>query len=168
MAENKEKNEKHWADALAEKLISLNPKKKKFVLAAGISPSGTVHIGNFRDVITIDLVGRALREKKKEIELIFSWDEFDRLRKIPGNVPENYSKYLGTPLAEIPDFDKCHDSYAKHFEADFEKALPELGIELRFIHQAKMYRENKYYEGIKIAMQKRKSIAHILAKFKTQ
>lgn len=166
--QKEEQNEKHWADAIAEKLISLNPKKKKFVCAAGISPSGTVHIGNFRDVITIDLVGKALRAKKKEVELIFSWDEFDRLRKIPANIPPNFSKYLGMPLAEIPDFDKCHDSYAKHFEADFEKVLPELGIEIRFIHQAEMYRKNKYYEGIKTAMQKRKSIAHILARFKTQ
>lgn len=164
----RKENEKHWADAIAEKLISLNPKKKKFVLAAGISPSGTVHIGNFRDVITVDLVGKALKDRKKEVELIFSWDEFDRLRKIPANIPQSFSKYLGMPLAEIPDFDKCHDSYAKHFEADFEKVLPELGIKIRFIHQAKMYRENKYYEEIKTAMQKRKEIANILAKFKTQ
>jgi lysyl-tRNA synthetase class 1 len=168
MSEEKEKDEKHWADIIAEKLIELNPKKKKFVCAAGISPSGTVHIGNFRDVITVDLVGRALKDRKKEIELIFSWDEFDRLRKIPGNIPQSFSKYLGIPLAEIPDFDKCHNSYAKHFEADFEKALPELGIEIRFIHQAEMYGKNKYNEGIKIAMQKRKEIANILAKFKTQ
>ncbi len=163
-----EENEKHWAEAIAEKLISLNPKKKKFVCAAGISPSGTVHIGNFRDVITVDLVGKALKDRKKEVELIFSWDEFDRLRKIPANIPSNFSVYLGMPLAEIPDPFKCHDSYAKHFEADFEKILPEVGIGIRFVHQAEMYRKNKYYEGIKIAMEKRKEIAEILAKFKTQ
>jgi len=166
--EEQAKDEKHWADTIAEKLIELNPKKKKFVCAAGISPSGTVHIGNFRDVITVDLVGRALKDRKKEVELIFSWDEFDRLRKIPTNIPASFSKYLGTPLAEIPDFDKCHKSYAKHFETPFEKTLPQLGIDIRFIYQAEMYEKNKYYEGIKIAMQKRKSIAHILAKFKTQ
>ncbi len=167
---NKEepKEEKHWADAIAEKLIELNPKKKKFVLAAGISPSGTVHIGNFRDVITIDLVGKALREKKKNVELVFSWDEFDRLRKIPGNIPPSFSKYLGMPLAEIPDPGDCHDSYARHFEVPFEEALPQFGIEIRFVRQAEMYGKNKYYEGIKTAMQKRREIAEILAKFKTQ
>jgi len=163
-----EENEKHWADAIAEKLIEMNPKKKKFVLAAGISPSGTVHIGNFRDVITIDLVGRALKDKGYKAELIFSWDEFDRLRKIPANIPQRFSVYLGMPLAEIPDPYKCHDSYAKHFEVPFEEILPELGIDIRFIHQAEMYRKNKYYEGIKIAMGKRKEIAKILARFKTQ
>ncbi len=160
--------EQHWADTIAEKIIVLNPKKKKFICAAGISPSGTVHIGNFRDIITIDLVGRALKDKGKEIELVFSWDEFDRLRKIPGNVPPKFSMYLGIPLAEIPDPWECHNSYAWHFEEELKKALPELGIKIRFIYQAEMYRKNKYYEGIKIAMQKRKEIAKILARFKTQ
>jgi lysyl-tRNA synthetase class 1 len=168
MPEKKQIEEKHWADVIAEKLIASNPKKKKFVCAAGISPSGIVHIGNFRDIITIDLVGKALRDRGKEVELFFSWDEFDRLRKIPGNIPQNFSVYLGTPLAEIPDPWKCHDSYARHFEEELEKVLPELGIQIRFIRQAEMYRKNKYYEGIKIAMQKRKEIAKILAKFKTQ
>jgi lysyl-tRNA synthetase class 1 len=160
--------EKHWADAIAEKLIASNPKRKKFVCAAGVSPSGVVHIGNFRDAITVDLVAKALRSRKKKAELIFSWDEFDKLRKIPANVPQNFSKYLGMPLSEIPDFNKCHKSYARHFEVPFEKVLPELGINMRFIYQAEMYGKNKYYEEIKTAMQKRKSIAHILAKFKTQ
>jgi lysyl-tRNA synthetase class 1 len=159
---------KHWADAIAEKLISLNPKKKKFICAAGISPSGTVHIGNFRDVITVDLVCRALKDKGYQAEKIFSWDEFDRLRKIPSNIPSNFSKYFGMPLVEIPDFDKCHKSYAEHFEKPFEEVLPELGIKIRFIHQSEMYGKNKYYEGIKTALKKRKEIAKILAGFKTQ
>jgi lysyl-tRNA synthetase class 1 len=159
---------KHWADEIAEKIISLNPQKKKFVCAAGISPSGTVHIGNFRDIITTDLISKALKDKGYQAEVIFSWDEFDRLRKIPGNIPASFSEYLGMPLAEIPDFDKCHKSYAKHFEEPFEEILPELGIKIRFIYQSEMYGKNKYYEGIKLALQKRKEIAKILAKFKTQ
>jgi lysyl-tRNA synthetase class 1 len=72
------------------------------------------------------------------------------------------------PLDEIPDFNKCHSSYAKHFEKDFEKILPELGIKVRFIYQSDMYRKNKYYEEIKLALQKRKEIAKILSNFKTQ
>ena len=168
MAENKEENEKHWADAIAEKLIALNPKKKKFVCASGNSPSGTIHIGKFRDVITVDLVGKALRDRKKDVEIIFSSDNFDKLRKIPTNIPEGFSKYLGMPLAEIPDFDKCHNSYARHFEVPLEEILPKFGIDIRLIYQAEMYRKNKYYEGIKTAMQKRKEIAKILANFKTQ
>jgi len=159
----------HWADSIAIKLISQSPKKEKFICAAGISPSGIVHIGNFRDVITSDLVVRALKDRGYDAELIFSWDDYDRLRKIPKNVPESFDKYLWSPLAEIPDPYNCHHkSYAEHFESSFEESTPSLGINPRFIYQSKEYEKNRYYEGIKTALQKRRKIAEILASFKTQ
>jgi len=158
----------HWADRIAEKLIKKNPHKKKFICAAGITPSGKVHIGNFRDIITSELVCRSLKDKGYEAELIFLWDDFDRLRKIPQGVPQTFSKYLGMPLSEIPDPYSCHESWAKHFESEFEEVMPELGIKVRFIYQHQMYGENKYYEGIKIALQNRREIAKILGRFRTQ
>lgn len=158
----------YWADSIASNLIRSNPKQKKFTCAAGISPSGIIHIGNFRDIITSDLVCRSLRDKGYEAELIFSWDEYDRLRKIPKGVPEEFSKYLGMPLAEVPDPYKCHKSYAKHFQAPFEEAIPQLITSIKFLYQAEKYKNNEYYKGIKTAMQKRKQIAEILAEFKTQ
>jgi len=160
--------EHHWADKIAAKLIKIHPEVKKFVCAAGISPSGVVHIGNFRDIITSELVYRALKDKGYDAELIFSWDDFDRLRKVPQGIPESFSQYLGMPLSEIPDPYKCHASYAEHFEADFEEAVPQLGIKARFIRQSKQYGKNMYYEEIKIAMQKRREIDKILAKFRTK
>jgi lysyl-tRNA synthetase class 1 len=95
--------ESHWADKVATELVKTNPNKRKFVLASGITPSGKVHIGNFRDIITSDFVYRALKEKGYDAQMIFSWDDYDRLRKIPSNVPQSFSKYLGMPISEIPD-----------------------------------------------------------------
>lgn len=161
-------NVNHWAEAIASDLIRLNPNQKKFICASGISPSGIVHIGNFRDVITSDLVCKSLKDKGYNAELIFSWDEYDRLRKIPQGVSPDFVKYLGMPLAEIPDPDGCHKSYAKHFQEPFEEAIPQLGIKIRFLYQDEKYRNNEYYGGIKTALQNRKKIAEILAQFKTQ
>ncbi|MCS7134683.1 MAG: lysine--tRNA ligase [Candidatus Pacearchaeota archaeon] len=157
----------HWADKIAEKLIKEH-EKKKFVCAAGITPSGKVHIGNFRDVITSDLVCRALKDKGCQAELIFFWDDFDKLRKIPKGIPIEFEKYLGMPLTEIPDPYECHESYAKHFESEFEEVLPFLGIRPKIIYQAEMYKKNKYYKEIKKALQEREKIAKIFGKFKTQ
>ena len=158
----------HWADTIADALISANPKQKRFICSSGISPSGVVHIGNFRDVITSELVRRALEERGYEAELMFSWDEYDRLRKVPKGVPEEFAQHLWKPLVEVPDPEGCHKSYAAHFEAPFEAVLPALGIHPRFVHQAEQYRKNSYYPGIKTALQKRRKIAEILARFKTQ
>ena len=55
-----------WADEIADRIIKERGKKKQYVCASGITPSGIVHIGNFREVITTDLVVRALRDKNKK------------------------------------------------------------------------------------------------------
>ena len=81
----------YWADKLAEEVVRRKPDKEEYVCAAGISPSGSVHIGNFRDIATSWFVCRALRKMGKKAKLLFSWDEYDRLRKVPKNV----SDYLG-------------------------------------------------------------------------
>ncbi|MGL6103209.1 MAG: hypothetical protein ACRC00_08600, partial [Exiguobacterium acetylicum] len=39
----------HWAEHTARTIIERQPDKETYVCAAGISPSGPVHIGNFRE-----------------------------------------------------------------------------------------------------------------------
>ena len=92
----------YWADKLADEVIRRKPDKEEYVCAAGISPSGSVHIGNFRDIATGYFVYRALLKKGKKARLVFSWDEFDRLRKVPKNVSDHlgnnsFVKYIGCP-----------------------------------------------------------------------
>ena len=40
----------HWSEKIAKEIIRKYPDNKEYVCAAGISPSGSVHIGNFRDI----------------------------------------------------------------------------------------------------------------------
>ena len=42
----------HWAERIADRIIKRKPDKEEYVCAAGISPSGSIHIGNFRDIAT--------------------------------------------------------------------------------------------------------------------
>ena len=83
----------HWAEKIADRIIKKNPDKEEYVCAAGISPSGSIHIGNFRDIATSLFVAKAIEKRGKKARLLFSWDEFDRFRKVPANVkaidPEN-------------------------------------------------------------------------------
>ena len=161
----------HWAEKIAEEVIARNPNKEEYVCAAGISPSGSVHIGNFRDVVTSYYVVLALRNMGKKARLLFSWDEFDRLRKVPSNIAkitDNFEQYLGMPYANIPDpYGKC-SSYAEYNEKEFEASLKELAIEPDYRYQAKMYTSGKYTEGIINAILKRKEIYDVLMEFKTQ
>ncbi len=96
----------HWSEEIAQRIIERNPEKEEYVCAAGISPSGSIHIGNFRDIATSYFVVRALRAKGKKARLLFSWDEFDRLRKVPVNVAkvdgdfEKFRKFISVKMGE--------------------------------------------------------------------
>ncbi len=162
----------HWSDEIAQKLIERNPNKEEYVCAAGVSPSGSVHIGNFRDFATPLFVVKALQKKGKKAKLLVSWDEFDRCRKIPANVQavvgSDYDKYIGCPYVDIPDPWGCHESYAKHFEEEFLKGIAPFGMELDCRYQAEMYRSGKYTKDIIEAIQKRDEIFEILDSFKTK
>ncbi|MBQ5771937.1 MAG: lysine--tRNA ligase, partial [Clostridia bacterium] len=140
----------HWSEEIAQRIIARNPNKDEYVCAAGISPSGSVHIGNFRDVATSLMVVKALQKQGKRAKLLFSWDEFDRCRKIPANVQakvgSDYDKYIGCPYVDIPDPWGCHENYAKHFEEEFLNAMKQFGIELDCRYQGEMYRSGAYRE----------------------
>ena len=158
----------HWSEAIAQEIIAKKPDKEEYVCAAGISPSGSVHIGNFRDIATSYFVCRALIKAGKKARLLFSWDEYDRFRKVPKNVPEEWSKYIGKPYVDVPDPFGCCESYAKHFEHEFERSLSKFGIKVDFRYQAAEYRSGRYNEDIVHAIKHRGEIFDILDSFRTQ
>ena len=162
----------HWSEEIAERLIKKNPDKEEYICAAGISPSGSVHIGNFRDIATPLFVVKALKKMGKKAKLIISWDEFDRCRKIPANVQavvgDTYDKYIGCPYVDIPDPFGCHENYARHFEEEFLNAIKPFGIEFECRYQADMYRSGKYTKDLIHALKNRGEIFEILDSFKTK
>lgn len=163
----------HWSEEIAERIIKRNPNKEEYVCATGISPSGSIHIGNFRDIATSYFVVRALRKKGKKAKLLFSWDEFDRLRKVPVNVAavnSDMEKYIGRPYVDVENPFKESDasSYADYFEKEFESSIGEFGIDMDYRHQAEMYRSGKYTKYILEALEKRGQIFDILDRHRTQ
>lgn len=161
----------HWSEEIAQKIIERNPDKPEYVCAAGISPSGSIHIGNFRDIATSYFVVKALRKMGKKARLLFSWDEFDRLRKVPVNVAaitEGFDKYIGQPYVDAPDPFGCCESYAKHFQKEFEASIKRFGIDMDYRYQASQYRSGKYAEHVIHALKNRERIFDILDSFRTQ
>ena len=164
----------HWSEEIAQRIIERNPNKEEYVCAAGISPSGSIHIGNFRDIATSYFVVRALRKMGKKARLLFSWDEFDRLRKVPVNVAkvrDDFEQHIGKPYADVENpFSDCPEikTYAEYFEKEFEHSIVKFGIDMDYRHQAQMYRSGKYVEHILTALKKRGEIFDILDSHRTQ
>ncbi len=160
----------HWADIYAAKIIREKGDKDTYTCASGITPSGTVHIGNFREIISVDLVVRALREQGKNVRFIYSWDDYDVFRKVPKNMPEQekLATYLRKPITLVPDTLGRAENYARGNELDVEKILPAVGINPEYLYQAERYRSGMYAEGMKKALEHRKEIAAILNEFRTE
>lgn len=170
MAKKVQQAPKHWADVYAEKIVREKGDKDLYTCASGITPSGTVHIGNFREIISVDLVVRALREMGKNVRFIYSWDDYDVFRKVPKNMPqpELLQKYLRFPIVEVPDTTGRADNYARGNELDVEKELPKVGIHPEYIYQAARYRHSDYADGIRLALENRDKIRAILNEYRTE
>ncbi len=154
----------HWADTTAVRVIKTRGEKDQYVVASGITPSGKVHVGNFREVITVDLVARALRDQGVKVRFIYSWDDFDTFRKVPKNLPDpkSFEPYLRQPIARIPDPWDQAETYAKGRIDLFETELKSVGILPEYLYQQQRYGSGMYAEGIRKALQNRDVIKGIL------
>ncbi|MDR2551864.1 MAG: lysine--tRNA ligase [Treponema sp.] len=163
----------HWADETAETIIREKGEgsgggKDHYTCASGITPSGTVHIGNFREIISVDLVVRALRDRGCRVRFIYSWDDYDVFRKVPANMPGQgeLEKFLRFPITMVPDPWGRDESYARHHEVDVETVLPLVGIFPEYLYQAQNYRSSRYAAGIRRALEHRDALKAILDRFR--
>ena len=151
--------EVHWADVIAEELLK---RGSKHTIATGITPSGHIHLGNLREMLTADAVRRAVIDKGGDAEIVYVADTFDPLRKRYPFLPKEYEQYVGMPLSEIPDPEGCHDNYADHFLEPFLESLDILGIPVRVEKADEMYKEGRYEEAIRVSLKRRDEIAKII------
>ncbi len=149
----------HWADKIAEDLLKISDRHR---IATGITPSGHIHLGNLREMLTADAVRRAIEDRGGKAKIVYIADTFDPLRRRYPFLPEEYEKYVGMPLSEIPCPCKGHESYAEHFLEPFLESLDILGIDVEVKRADKMYKAGEYEEAIKIALANRDKIANIL------
>lgn len=151
----------HWADVLAKQT---NPRADRHILATAITPSGPIHVGNMREVLTTEMVFRSLRDvEKAPAELLYIADSYDPLRKVyPFLDPNVYHDYVGRPLKEIPCPCGGHKDYAEHFLEPFLGALEELGVEMKLLDAYAMYHERRYAEAVAEAIGAAEKIKEII------
>jgi len=139
--------------------------------ASGISPSGPIHLGNFRELITPHLVADEIKRRGIPCEHILSWDDFDRFRRVPKNlagVDDSWERYIGMPLTSVPPpAGSPHASWADHFKAPLLEAMAATGIEVREISQTEQYRAGAYREPVLLAVRERTAIDKVLDQYRT-
>lgn len=141
---------------------------KPIVCASGVSPSGPIHLGNLREVMTAHVVAEEIRSRGHDVVHLHSWDDYDRFRKVPAGLDEGLAAEVGRPLAAVPDPYGELDSYAAHFIGEFTGALARLGVRMREVRQSGQYPRGAYNAAIRLAMDRRAAVFDVLAGFQTQ
>ncbi|WP_432058693.1 lysine--tRNA ligase [Streptomyces sp. bgisy022] len=164
-----------WVSRFADDVIAESERRapgKPVVVASGLSPSGPIHLGNLREVMTPHLVADEIRRRGREVRHLISWDDYDRYRKVPAGVPgvdETWAEHIGKPLTSVPaPKGSPHPNWAEHFKAAMIESLAALGVEFDGISQTEQYTSGAYREQILHAMKHRGDIDAILAQYRTK
>jgi lysyl-tRNA synthetase, class I len=138
------------------------------VCETGVSPSGPIHLGNLREVMTVHFVAEELKSRGLDAVHLHSWDDYDRFRKVPAGLDQRLAEHVGRPLAAVPDPYGERDSYAAHFIAEFSDALARMGVRMREVRQSRQYPRGTYNAAIRQAMDRRGEVFDILSRFQTE
>ncbi|MBM4408480.1 MAG: lysine--tRNA ligase [Chloroflexi bacterium] len=112
-----------WADELAASVSGPQ------IVNDSKTPSGTVHVGSLRGPIILDVLTRALRAAGHETTLLYGVDDRDAMDAQALLTPDAIDRYMGVPLAHIPDqAGDGHASYAHHHAGIFIDLFADLGV----------------------------------------
>jgi len=140
-----------WLQKIADSLEDTYP-KGEILVSSGVSPSGRYHVGTLREVLTADAVLMILKKRGRAVRHIHFVDDLDGLRKVPAGVPEEFSKYLGIPVCDIPSPQPGSDTYANYYLNDFIGNVEELGIEMEAVRSHEKYRSGYFISSIEKAL----------------
>ncbi|MFJ5550976.1 lysine--tRNA ligase [Streptomyces sp. NPDC093225] len=168
--------ETDWVSRFADEVIAEAERRapgKPIVVASGLSPSGPIHLGNLREVMTPHLVADEVRRRGYEVRHLISWDDYDRYRKVPAGIPgvteESHAQHIGRPLTSVPaPAGSAYPNWAEHFKAAMVESLAELGVEYDPISQTEQYTTGVYREQVLHAMKHRGDIDAVLAQYRTK
>ncbi|GHE15756.1 lysine--tRNA ligase [Streptomyces alanosinicus] len=164
-----------WVSRFADEVIEESERRapgKPVVVASGLSPSGPIHLGNLREVMTPHLVADEIRRRGHEVRHLISWDDYDRYRKVPAGiagVDESWAEHIGKPLTSVPaPQGSAYPNWAEHFKAAMVASLADLGVEFDGISQTAQYTSGVYREQVLHAMKHRADIDAILDQYRTK
>ncbi|MBX4201754.1 lysine--tRNA ligase [Candidatus Saccharibacteria bacterium] len=141
-----------WLNKIADEVVAAHP-EGEILVSSGVSPSGIYHVGTLREVLTADAIMLALRERGRESNHSHIVDDLDPLRKIPAGVPQEFEKYMGMPLIEVPAPEGAAKSWADYYFKDFNASAKQMGLEMEVVRSHKKYQTGFMVPAIEKVLQ---------------
>ncbi len=167
-----------WADAAADAIEARSP-DEPIVIKGGVSPSGIPHLGHVNEILRAYYVAEALRARGHEVRQVFTSDDRDRLRKLPrqladldGNIvglgdvdAGALGRNLGRPYTDIPDPFGVSDSYGEHFTELLHRSVDDLGIDVEFVSNTRLYEDGEFDEVVRHVLTNRERAREVLSAY---
>lgn len=136
-----------WLNKVVKEIITKFP-DGEIVVSSGVSPSGKYHLGTLREVLTAEAIAYQINRMGRKARHIHVADDLDVFRKVPANVPEEFERYLGMPLCDIPAPDGSPISYADYYLNDLLNAAKDMNLQMEIMRAHEKYRSGFFVNAI--------------------
>jgi len=145
-----------WADELAASVSGPQ------VVNDSKTPSGTVHVGSLRGPVIVDAIWRAVRARGLESRFLYGVEDLDAMDNQALLSGDAVGRYMGVPLARVPDqLGDCHESYARHFMADFLGTFERLGMHPELYWMSDLYAAGAMDRYVRLALDRSDRVREI-------
>jgi len=155
-----------WGDKLVEQIKKEYKKKidsgEPLVIRDEKTMSGRVHVGSLRGVAIHGIISEILTEQKIPNEYFFEINDFDLMDGLPVYLDqEKFLPYMGMLLCNVPSPDGKAKNYAEYFAKEFTGVIEEIGFHPQHYCSSDLYRNGKYNDVIKSALENAGKIREI-------
>lgn len=158
-----------WADKLVGKIKKEYREKiesgQPLIVRDEKTASGRVHVGSLRGVAIHGIISEILGENGVQNKFLYEINDFDPMDGLPVYLDEKkFGPFMGMPLCNIPSPDGEAKNYAEYFGEEYIGVIRELNFEPAFYRASDLYKQGKYNEVIKIAIENADKIRDIYKK----
>lgn len=142
-----------WAERIADQAErKFGKPKEPLVIRDEKTPSGRVHVGSMRGVAIHGAISELLTEKGLANVFKYEFNDLDPMDGFPEYLPEEFRKYMGLPLKNIPSPDGKAKNFADYFAQEFKEIIRGAGFAPEFYNVSELYLSGKMDECIRIAL----------------
>lgn len=141
-----------WADRIAGEIRVRFGADKSVFIRDEKTLSGRVHIGSMRGVAIHGAVGDSLA-KEGAATFRYELNDFDPMDGFPVYLPDEFKKYMGMPLCDIPSPDGKAKNFAEYFGDDFKEAIAHGGFAPEYYRASEVYRSGRMDDVIREALE---------------
>lgn len=156
-----------WVDAIAGEIEKRFAKeiaaKKPLILRDEKTLSGRVHVGSLRGIVLHGVLAQVLRERSIACEFLYELNDFDPMDELPATLQnrEGFRQYMGQPLFTVPSPDPKAKNYPSVFGDELQDVVQHLHLPIRYYPLAPLYKEGKFDEVIRDALEHAEEIRSI-------